>query len=74
MDYYLLFISTPNAVSHHYPALKSGSIWQEVELNMYNDVIEMGVDKKEVIGNLSAIYCAIEVPCHIFLSFVKFNL
>lgn len=57
MDYYLLFISTPNAVFHHYPTLKSGSIWQEVELHMYNDVIEMGVDNKEVIGNLSVIYC-----------------
>lgn len=73
MDYYLLFISTPNAVSHHYPTLKSESIWQEIELNMYNGVIER-VDNKEVIGNFSLIYCAIEVPCYIFLSFVKFNL
>lgn len=53
--------------------IKSRSIWQEAELAVYNEVIEMGMDNKEVTVNFSSAYCAIEVPCYIF-SFVKFNL
>ena len=46
-------------------SIKSGSMWQEVELDVYNDVIEMTMDLKEVPENVSSTL-SVEVSCYIF--------
>lgn len=50
-------------------SIKSGSIWQEVELDKYSDIIELGVDKGEETGNLSSSHYAVRclVMCFFFL-------
>lgn len=40
-------------------------MWQEVELDVYNDVIEMTMDRKEVPENVSSTL-SVEVSCYIF--------
>lgn len=47
-------------------SIKSGSIWQEVELHTYNDITEMRLNHEEVPVNVSSTYCAAQVPLHIF--------
>lgn len=42
-------------------SIKSGSDWQDVELDTYNDVMEMRMDHEEV--PVSSTHCATEAPC-----------